>query len=137
MKELFLSLFVILFIACQTQPSNLPSSDTPAPTQSRLEIPQVQGALQTNASLLSSACDLDCQPKFDLVSELQNSENPGIHYRAEVRNSQADSVASHELICASLLSQDPALEPRQEMDSQQPVLANSESKSIQIDPFTT
>ncbi len=137
MKELFLSLFVILFIACQTQPSNLPTSDTPTQTQSQLELPANHEALLVSAAPSSSACDLDCQPQFDLASELQNSENPGIHYRAEVRNSQLDSVASHELICASLLSQEPALEPGQEMDSQQPVLANSESKPIQIDPFTT
>lgn len=114
MKELLAFTFALFFIACQNQPfSNF--STPPAITQS-------VATTRTVENLESSACVTEtADPSLDIVKELQDSEQPGIHYRETPKMSEFDFENGYEtLACTSsvtssddLQEQGPAAETEQ------------------------
>lgn len=138
MKELYLFLFVLSFIACQNphRPQTsfklaaatiaTPALSTDAATPAAPEISELPFA---PVSSLEESKEI-----FDLQSELANPENPGIHFRPAIRLSEAPSVEdSVRLVCISRASgilESDEVQPANPLDS--PVLASVEENQLPL-----
>jgi hypothetical protein len=97
MKELLSFTFALLFISCQ---NIAPKVLTASPTAEATTKPAMTTVVSDSFS-----CETLPEESWDLVKQLEDKNQPGIHYRAATMSSEADSESGYDsFVCVSQIT---------------------------------